>query len=223
MPKSNPLRHPLLRSLPLPLLNAAFPAFRVLCQLCYFLAHHLQLLLPRRQPRQQQSRAVGRLVHLGYSWSGLPRASRQRAFATPLGLLGDRCRSAWVASWGGHGGMDKAVCLFDAARVDALREAGHPIRPGAVGDNLLVAGLPWNEAARPGQRLRICRPGKSTSDGVLLEISEVTAPCGTTKGPFLKGDNSLMDERKHPGCSRWYARVLRTGWLAPGDEVHWLS
>jgi hypothetical protein len=115
------------------------------------------------------------------------------------------------------------VCLFDAARVDALREAGHPITPGAVGENLLVSGLPWNEAARPGQRLLVCRPGSKPGRGVLLEISEVTAPCGSTKGPFLRGDNSLMDERKHPGCSRWYARVLRPGWLAPGDEVRWLA
>jgi MOSC domain-containing protein YiiM len=222
MPKSNPLRSPLLRALPLPLLNALFPAARLLCQLWWLLTHLLHLLLPSTQP-PQQSRAVGRLVHVGYSWSGLPKVSRRRAFATPLGLVGDRCRSAWVASWGGHGGVDKAVCLFDAARVDALRLEGHPIRPGDVGDNLLVAGLPWKEAARPGQRLRICRPGSTRGGGVLLEISEVTAPCGTTKPPFLKGDNSLMDERKHPGCSRWYARVLRTGWLAPGDEVHWLA
>ena len=107
MPKSNPLRPPLLRALPLPLLNAVFPAFRLLCQLWWLLTHHLQLLLPRRQP-PQQSRAVGRLVHIGYSWTGLPKVSKERAFATPLGLLGDRCRSAWVASWGGHGGVDKA-------------------------------------------------------------------------------------------------------------------
>ncbi len=162
------------------------------------------------------------------------------------------------------------MCLFDAGAVEALAAAGHPITPGDVGENLLLAGLPWRECARPGARFALGRH-------VLLEISEarrtqththahtwggvacvrapcawrtgpwfahacvnvslqlrkrappllplvslqVTSPCASTKGGFLKGNNSLMDERSHPGCSRWYARVLSPGWVYVGDAVRW--
>jgi len=89
------------------------------------------------------------------------------------------------------------------------------MRPGCVGENFTLAGLPWSDCARPGARIALGRD-------VLLEISEVTAPCGTTKIGFLKGQNSLMDERKWPGRSRWYARVLREGWVFTGDAARLL-
>ena len=49
--------------------------------------------------------------------------------------------------------------------------------------------------------------------------AQVTSPCASTKVGFLKGNNSLMDERKQAGTSRWYARVLSPGWVKPGDEA----
>ena len=83
--------------------------------------------------------------------------------------------------------------------------------PGAAGENIDIASLPW-ASVRPGARIQL-------GADVLLEISEVTSPCASTKGGFLKGNNSLMDERKHPGRSRWYARVLSSGWVATGDAA----
>jgi len=126
------------------------------------------------------------------------------------------------------------VCLFDAEFVAALAAQGHPMKPGAVGENFDLSGLPWSECARPGAYRRTparsrrhsfaFRAGARIALGrdVLLEISEVTSPCATTKIGFLKGDNSLMDERKCPGKSRWYARVLRDGWVFRGDEARLL-
>ena len=107
------------------------------------------------------------------------------------------------------------MCLFDAEYVAALAAQGHPMQPGAVGENFDLSGLPWSECARPGARIALGRD-------CLLEISEVTAPCATTKIGFLKGDNSLRDERKCKGKSRWYARVLRDGWVFRGDEARLL-
>ena len=198
--------------------------------------------------------ATGRVVHTAVAWAGgVPKHSRQRVFVSKLGCLGDRQASEWVASFGGHGGVDKAVCLFDAAVIESLAAKGHPIAPGAAGENITVAGaqhplalasprlqgacclrpvrcptpesaglsappagLPWARCAAPGALLQTAR-------GVRLRISEVTAPCGTIKGCFLKGENSLVDARKHPGASRWYARVLADGWVAVGDEVFLLE
>ena len=107
------------------------------------------------------------------------------------------------------------MCIFDAEYMAQLAAAGHPMQPGCVGENFDISGLPWRECARPGALIALGRD-------VLLEISEVTSPCATTKVGFLKGENSLMDERKYPGRSRWYCRVLRDGWVWRGDTARLL-
>jgi MOSC domain-containing protein YiiM len=124
--------------------------------------------------------------------------------------------SAWLASWGGHGGLDKALCLFDAGVLAALQKEGHPIQPGSIGEQLLIDGLNWGDHVRTGAVLLIGR-------SLLLEITEPSMPCGTIRGSFAKGNNSVVDARKHPACSRWYARVLSPGWVSSGDEVQVLG
>jgi MOSC domain-containing protein YiiM len=52
--------------------------------------------------------------------------------------------------------------------------------------------------------------------------AQVTSPCASTRAGFLRGNNALMDERKRPGCSRWYARVLQPGWVRVGDAARLL-
>jgi MOSC domain-containing protein YiiM len=210
-----PVRSPS-RFVPPSLLNKLFPPLRVLHQLFSLLVYTLllpfTLLLLRHSPPPPLL-PPGRVLHVAASWRGrVPKRSLRSAFVSRTGVLGDRQASPLVASWGGHGGLDKAVCLFDAGVMRSLSAAGHPISPGAIGEQLLIDGLPWAEVARPGALLQIGRD-------VLLEISEVTMPCGTIRGSFLNGNNAAVDERKNPGCSRYYARVLRDGWVRPGDEV----
>jgi MOSC domain-containing protein YiiM len=211
-----PVRSPS-RLAPAPVLNAVYPHVRVLHQLASLLIYCALLPLTRlRQalaPPPKSLVAPGRVVHVAASWRGsVPKRSLRAGFVSRTGMLFDRQASPLIAAWGGHGGTTKAVCLFDAAVLRSLVADGHPIGPGSIGEQLLLDGLPWTDVARPGARLQVGRD-------VVLEVSEVTMPCGTIRGAFLKGNNSAVDARKHPGQSRWYARVLRDGWVRSGDSV----
>jgi len=216
MPKTAP---GLFRHLPAGLLNALFPVVRLLHGLFYLLVHTLGRPF-RSGAVLPAPLAKGRVLSVCSSWEGgVPKFPKASVFISPLGILGDRQKSGWVASFGGHGGLDKAgahlvtlhsenvlahsiiapaagcplpaaclrthslpiivVCLFDAAVMERLVREGHKLFPGAIGENVVLADLPWKQLIAPGCRLRLgCT--------VLLEISEVTAPCGTIKGAFTK-------------------------------------
>jgi MOSC domain-containing protein YiiM len=110
-----------------------------------------------------------------------------------------------------HGGPDKALCLFSLERILELQSEGHPIFPGAVGENVTVSGLDWNEIV-PGVRL-------SLGEEVLIEVTSYTSPCNSIPAYFLAGDYSRISQKVHPGYSRVYAKVLREGRLAIGQPV----
>jgi MOSC domain-containing protein YiiM len=122
------------------------------------------------------------------------------------GLEGD-----WQRNRKHHGGPARAVCLFSLERIEALQAEGHPITPGATGENVTIAGLDWSRVV-PGARLRlgaVCE----------LEVSSFTEPCRTIRHAFLRGDSDRIDQDRHPGWSRVYARVLTEGEVATGDAV----
>jgi MOSC domain-containing protein YiiM len=74
-----------------------------------------------------------------------------------------------------------------------------------------VVGLDWN-TLMPGSRLAL-------GDQVIIEITSFTTPCLTIAGSFLDGKFKRISQKKHPGESRLYARVIRTGRLATGQAV----
>ena len=56
-----------------------------------------------------------------------------------------------------HGGPERAVSLFSLEVIRRLQDEGHPIYPGATGENLTVAGLDWAALAagtQPGKPKR---------------------------------------------------------------------
>ena len=110
-----------------------------------------------------------------------------------------------------HGRVSQALCLWSAEVVQALRAEGHAVAPGAAGENISIAGLPWPEV-RPGMQARI-------GDDVLIEISGYALPCKKNAGWFIDGDFRRMDPDRHPGWSRLYASVLRDGVVHAGDVV----
>ena len=59
-----------------------------------------------------------------------------------------------AAGLGWHRVPDQAVLLLEEEHLIALRVEGWPVRPGDLGENLLVAGLPASEW-RVGARLRL--------------------------------------------------------------------
>ena len=75
---------------------------------------------------------------------------------------------------------------------------------------MTLAGLDWS-ALKPGDRIRI--------GTVRLEFVSYTAPCVHNGRWFLNEDFSRISQKKYPGWSRMYARVLKEGLIRTGDPV----
>jgi MOSC domain-containing protein YiiM len=152
----------------------------------------------------------GRIVQLNVSPGGVPKRPVPRARVTALGLEGDAHRDAEH-----HGGPDRALCLFPVERLDALQGEGHPVTPGALGENLTVAGIDW-DAVGPGARFRV-------GEAVVIEITRFTSPCVNIRPAFRDGEYARVSQKRHPGWSRLYARVVATGEVQTGDPIVRLS
>lgn len=137
---------------------------------------------------------------------GVPKLPRAFDEVAELGLASDAQRHLKV-----HGGPRRAVCLYGLERILALQAEGHPIYPGAVGENLTLVGLDWREVI-PGRLLRI-------GDAIEPELRSYTVPCATIAAAFADGDSRRIDQERHPGWSRLYASVRRGGRVRPGDPV----
>ena len=148
----------------------------------------------------------GRIFQLNTSPGGVPKLAVREAEVTQLGLSGDDHKFPDI-----HGGPDRAVCLFSLERILELQKEGHPIFPGAVGENVTISGIDWNDVV-PGQQLQL-------GDQVLLEITSYTSPCNSIPESFLDGKYQRISQKVYPGYSRVYARVLRPGKIAIGQPV----
>ena len=149
----------------------------------------------------------GRVVQVNVSPGGVPKRAVAGAYVGALGLEGDGVDHPKV-----HGGPDRAVCLWSLERILALQEEGHPVFPGAAGENLTVAGLDW-DALTPGDILDI------GDGGLRLSLAAPTGPCRTIAPFFTDKNFRRIDDGRHPGWSRWYARVEHAGPVQPADEV----
>jgi MOSC domain-containing protein YiiM len=150
----------------------------------------------------------GRVVGLFRSPGGVPKlpVEGDRVRVSVEGLEGD-----WQTDRKHHGGPERAVCLFSSERVEALRDEGHPIHPGALGENILIEGLDWTLVSA-GATLAL-------GESVRVEITRDAAPCKTIGHCFVEGEFKRSSEKVHPGWSRMYAKVTREGVVAVGDEV----
>lgn len=148
---------------------------------------------------------TGRVAGLHVSPGGVPKSPVAAATIGWRGLDGDR-----QATRRHHGRLWQAVCLWSAEVIDRLAAEGHPIFPGAAGENVTVAGVDW-PALRPGSRLRV---GTAT-----VEITTPALPCANNARWFVGGDVNRMHHERHPGDSRQYALVVTPGSAAVGDDV----
>ncbi len=109
-----------------------------------------------------------------------------------------------------HGGPERALCLYSQDRLDALVAEGHPVEPGTLGENVTIAGLPWEEV-RPGARL--------TLGEVEVEVTGYAVPCKSIAYGFADGRMARVGEKMNPGWSRVYVRILTEGMIAVGDPA----
>jgi MOSC domain-containing protein YiiM len=153
---------------------------------------------------------TGRIVQINASAGGVPKRPVARARVTRSGLEGDAHRDSEH-----HDGADRALCLFSLERIQALQAEGHPVEPGVLGENLTLAGLDWTRV-QPDEFFRL-------GDEVLVQITRFTSPCLNVRTAFLDGTYARVSEKRHPGWSRVYARVLVPGEIAAGDPVERLT
>ncbi len=151
-----------------------------------------------------------RIFQLNCSPGGVPKLAVREAMVTELGLVGDDHKFHDI-----HGGPERALCLFSLERILELQAEGHPIFPGAAGENVTVSGLDW-ERLEPGVRLAL-------GDEVLIEITKYTSPCNSMAESFSDGNYARLSQKANPGYSRVYARVLQTGRLVVGQLVRVLD
>lgn len=149
----------------------------------------------------------GRIVQINVSDGGVPKQSVPSVQINQEGLVGDRQKN-----FKHHGGPDRAVCLWSTDIIDMLQAEGHPIEPGAAGENITVAGLDWQQLI-PGIRLQL-------GEKVLVEITDYAQPCRTIARYFKLRRYGRISQRRNPGMSRLYAKVLEDGCVSVGDNIH---
>jgi MOSC domain-containing protein YiiM len=147
----------------------------------------------------------GSVVQVSTSNGGVPKRANDRVTIGPHGVDGDR-----QAERKHHGKPLQALSLWSLEVIDALRAEGHPVTPGAAGENVTVSGVDWS-TIRPGVRVQI--------GGALTEISAFATPCAKNAQWFSDRDFRRIDHNRHPGWSRAYAWVLDGGEAEPGDTV----
>jgi len=149
---------------------------------------------------------MAHIFQINASRGGVPKHVVIAADVAALGLEGDAQLDLVH-----HGGPERALCLYSLERIVALQAEGHPIFPGAAGENLTLAELDWERVA-PGARLRL-------GEAALIEVTRYTEPCSNIKFAFKDGNSNRIHQNKHAGWSRVYARVVQPGRIRIGDPV----
>ena len=151
-----------------------------------------------------------RIVQISVSRGGVPKTAVPAARVTANGLEGDAQRNREL-----HGGPERAICLYSIEAIERLRAEGHPITPGSIGENVTVQGLDWSAVA-PGDHVLL-------GDQVVLQVTRYTSPCVNIMGAFKDGEFARVSQKRRPGWSRVYARVLVEGTIRRDDPVRLLD
>ncbi len=156
---------------------------------------------------------TGRLIRLSIKPEtpgerGLPKRAVPELRITTAGAAGDY--NNWRTQRA-KGDPDQALLLLTDEVLDRLQAEGWPVRPGDLGENLTLAGIP-ESTLRPGTRLRL--------DEVLLEVSKACDPCTELYVlPYIGPQRGPAFVRTLRGRRGWFARVLVGGIVGPNTPV----
>jgi MOSC domain-containing protein YiiM len=153
---------------------------------------------------------IGAIAPLGKD--GVPSAFVKHPVATTievttLGLAGDSQADLHV-----HGGLEKAVYAYSTGNYAAWR-AEYPrhaalLVPGGLGENLAIEAM-----AEPD----LCVGDVHAIGSALLQVCQPRQPC--FKFALRFEDTALPKAMVQNGRSGWYYRVIRVGFISPGDDV----
>ncbi len=128
--------------------------------------------------------------------TGGPKRSVERiALVRGHGIQGDGHAGTW----------HRQVSLLADEQVDTMRAKGLDLVAGAFGENIVTRGLEL-EKVEVGRRLRL-------GDRAVLQITQIGKECHTRCKIYHQTGDCIMPTR---GV---FARVIRGGDLAPGDEI----
>ena len=100
--------------------------------------------------------------------------------------------------------------MYSAELIVALQAEGNPIVPGAMGENLTLAGVDWAAMVQ----------GATVIVGAVeLALTGYASPCKNIAPAFRDEHFVRVSQKVHPGWSRVYARVVREGVISVGDVV----
>ena len=158
-----------------------------------------------------------RIIQLSISPGGLPKRPVTSAFCGRLGLEGDSHAHPTI-----HGGPRKSILVIAIEILNRLVDAGYPVFPGALGENITSQDLDI-QALRIGDRVRAGR--------AVLEVTQPRGPCTQLDvyGPSIK--DAIFDEevrRLDPSSPRWglsglYMCVLEEAEIHCGDAIELLA
>ena len=137
---------------------------------------------------------MGQVLGIFVSNGGVPKLSIDSAKIEYEGLVGDYQNDKKY-----HGGLQRAVCVLENELLLKLQSEGHPIKAGTTGENLLVEG--YN--LQIGSKFQV--------GDVELEVMSAAKPCYKISDSFTNGKFDRISNKKYPGETRWYCRVLSTG------------
>lgn len=141
---------------------------------------------------------AGQVTAVCVSPGGIPKSTVNAVRVTPQGLAGDGHAHAK------HDRPQRAISLFDLEILTQLQREGFPLYPGAIGENLTVAGL-HVQRLPPGTLLEI--------GDVLLRLEEPRKPCYV-----LDAINPCLKDVIVGRCG-YMASVVQGGVIKPGMEI----
>jgi len=156
---------------------------------------------------------AGSIQQISISKGGVPKRPIPEAIVTPLGIGGDVQAHPEF-----HGGPRQALLVVTSEGIDELVQAGFPLYPGALGENITTKGLD-RLMFRIGQRYRLGQ--------VVIQLTKMREPCNQLT-PYGAGiQRAVYDDRvkaKDHSSPRWglagvYARVVTPGTIYVGDPI----
>jgi MOSC domain-containing protein YiiM len=124
----------------------------------------------------------------------------------PLGLDGDEQADLTV-----HGGPDKAICCYPSEHLPGWRErTGLPMRSGAFGENLTLAGLTEHD-------VHIGDTYTLGDDGAVVQVSQPRGPCFKVAARW--GARTMPADMARGLIAGFYFRVLTPGTVGVGDTL----
>ena len=158
---------------------------------------------------------AGSVLQINVSGGGVPKRPVAEGVVSELGLEGDDHTHPEL-----HGGPQQALLFIAVEGIEELKNAGFPLFPGALGENVTTLGLD-RRTWKIGQRWRV-------GDHVVVEFTKMRAPCATLNqygaGLIQKAIYDEMVRGGDPSSPHWglggcYARVITGGTIHSGDII----